>query len=272
VPGCLAAADAVESLDPMGDDRYFRDWPAPDPKAAVALIHGLAEHSGRYEHVAARLNDAGYAMVGVDIRGHGRSAGWPGQVGGLDDWIADAKAVLARARAVVGDRPLFLMGHSMGALIAAAYVIRAGGGGLAGLVLSSLAVLPGQALLGSMGDPEGQGIPSTALSRDVAVQRAYDEDPLVFADRVPPESTAAALEAAIEANQGAGRITLPVLMFHGELDAIADFEGARDFFENLGSTDKHIRIYGGLLHETMNEPEHDQVLDDLVAWLDDHAG
>ncbi len=255
----------------MSEERFFRDWPAHKRKAAVALVPGLAEHSGRYEHVAGRLNDAGYSVVAVDIRGHGRSAGWPGMIEGLDDWVADARAVLERGRAAAGVRPLFLMGHSLGALIAATYVVRAGGDGLAGLVLSSLAVLAGPAILESMGDPEGQGIPSTALSRDVEVQRAYDQDPLVFADRVPPESTAAALEAAIEVNQGTGLIALPVLMFHGELDAIADPEGARYFFEALASTDKRLRIYDGLLHETMNEPEQDEVLDDLVAWLDEHA-
>jgi len=254
----------------MSEERFFRDWPAHKRKAAVALVPGLAEHSGRYEHVAGRLNDAGYSVVAVDIRGHGRSAGWPGMIEGLDDWVADARAVLERGRAAAGVRPLFLMGHSLGALIAATYVVRAGGDGLAGLVLSSLAVLAGPAILESMGDPEGQGIPSTALSRDVEVQRAYDQDPLVFADRVPPESTAAALEAAIEVNQGTGLIALPVLMFHGELDAIADPEGARYFFEALASTDKRLRIYDGLLHETMNEPEQDEVLDDLVAWLDEH--
>jgi acylglycerol lipase len=255
----------------MTDERFFRDWPADRPKAAVALVHGIAEHSGRYEHVAAALNAAGYSVVAVDIRGHGRSTGWPGDITGLDDWIADTKAVLERTRRAAGDRQMFLMGHSLGALITAAYVTRAGGDGLAGLVLSGLAVLAGTALLESMGDPDGQGIPSSELSRDARVQRAYDEDPLVFADRVPPESMAASLEAAIEVYQGAPTITVPVLMFHGEADRIADVEGAREFFDQLGSPDKSLRVHPDLRHETMNEPEQDQVLADLVTWLDEHS-
>jgi acylglycerol lipase len=255
----------------VGDDRFFREWPAARPKAAVALVHGIAEHSGRYEHVARRLNDAGYAVVAVDLAGHGQSAGWPGEVEGLDDWVADVKALLERTRAAAGGRPMFLMGHSLGALIAAAFVIRTGGEGLAGLVLSSIAVLAGPAILESMGDPEGQGVPSAALSRDPEVQRAYDEDPLVFADRIPPEATAGALTGAIEANQGAARIALPVLLFHGSLDPIADVDGARAFFHEVGSADKRFRVHEGLLHETMNEPEQDVVLDELVAWLDEHS-
>jgi alpha-beta hydrolase superfamily lysophospholipase len=259
------------NLHPMPDERSFRDWPAPAPKAAVALLHGLAEHSGRYEHVAATLNAAGYTVVAVDIRGHGRSQGWPGEVSGLDDWVADTKALLERTRNAAGELPVFLLGHSLGALIAGAYVARTGGDGLRGVVLSSLAVLAGQELLESMGDPDGQGIPSTALSRDPEVQRAYDEDPLVFADRVPPESTAASLEAAIEVYQAASSITLPVLVFHGSADGIADPDGAREFFDQLGSPDKRWRQYEGLRHETMNEPERDEVLTDLVAWLDGHT-
>ena len=253
--------------------RFFREWPAPgEAKAVVALVHGLAEHSGRYEHVAARLNAAGYAVVAADVQGHGRSPGWPGEVAGLDDWLADAAAIVDRAFHVADGRPVFLFGHSLGALIAVPFVSRGGGERLAGLVLSSIAVLAGAALLESMGDPDGQGIPSTALSRDPEVQRSYDEDPLVFADRVPPESTAASLEAAIESYQAAPEITLPVLVFHGSDDGIADPDGARDFFDRLGSSDKQWELYDGLRHETMNEPEQDRVLDDLVAWLDAHAG
>jgi len=252
-------------------ERFYRDWPAETPKAVVALIHGLAEHSGRYEHVAARLNAAGYTVVAGDVTGHGRSPGWPGGVGSLDDWVADADAIVERARGDSSGRPVFLLGHSLGSLIAVPYVARGGGKDLAGLVLSSIAVLAGTALLESMGDPEGQGIPSTALSRDPEVQRAYDEDPLVFADRVPPEATAASLEAAIESYQAAPEITLPILVFHGTDDGIADPEGAKDFFDRLGSADKHWELYDGLRHETMNEPEQDRVLDDLVAWLDAHV-
>src|SRR5436309_525793 len=87
------------------------------------------------------------------IRRPGRSAGWPGMVGGLDDWVADVKALLERTRRAAGELPVFLMGHSLGSLIAASYVIRAGGEGLAGLVLSSVAVLAGPAILESMADP-----------------------------------------------------------------------------------------------------------------------
>jgi alpha-beta hydrolase superfamily lysophospholipase len=251
-------------------ERGFRDWRVEGFKAVVALVHGLAEHSGRYEHVAARLLDAGYAVVAVDLQGHGMSDGFPGDVSGLDDWLADVAELLDRAREGSRGKPLFIMGHSLGALVAATYVAR-NPEAVRGLVLSGTAVLAGTALLESMGDPEGQGIPPEAISRDPEVVRAYVEDPLVFADRVTPEANAGALMAAIEVNQSGPLITLPVLMVHGSEDLLGDVEGARDLFATIASRDKELIVYDGLYHEVMNEPEKDRVLDDIVAWLDRHA-
>jgi alpha-beta hydrolase superfamily lysophospholipase len=249
---------------------FARQWEAAQPRAAVALLHGLAEHSGRYEHVGARLAGAGYSVYTADLRGHGRSDGFPGEVSGLADWLEDTDAIVARARDAAAGRPVFAFGHSLGALIAAAYVARHPDA-VDGLVLSGLAVLAGTALLASMADPEGQGIPPTAISRDPKVVQAYVDDELVFADRVSPEANAAALEAAIDVNQAGDRLALPVLMVHGSDDAIADVEGARDLFDSLAASDKQLIVYDGLFHEVLNEPERDRVLDDVVAWLDRHT-
>jgi acylglycerol lipase len=249
---------------------FTRQWEAAQPRAAVALLHGLAEHSGRYEHIGARLAGAGYSVYTADLRGHGRSDGFPGEVSGLADWLEDTDAMVARARDAAAGRPVFAFGHSLGALIAAAYVARHPDA-VDGLVLSGLAVLAGTALLASMADPEGQGIPPTAISRDPKVVQAYVDDELVFADRVSPEANAAALEAAIDVNQAGDRLALPVLMVHGSDDAIADVEGARDLFDSLAASDKQLIVYDGLFHEVLNEPERDRVLDDVVAWLDRHT-
>ena len=234
------------------------------------MVHGLAEHSGRYQHVMDRLVDSDYDVHVVDLRGHGRAEGFPGQVAGLDDWIGDVDRLLRHTRSESPDLPLFLLGHSLGALVSATYVAR-DPKAVDGLVLSGIAVLAGTALLASMSNPEAPGIPPEAVSRDPEVVRAYVEDPLVFYDRVPPEANAAALAAAIEVNQSGPLITVPVLMVHGGEDAIADVDGARELFGQLGSTDKELVVYEGLYHEVMNEPERDRVLDDIVGWLDRHA-
>jgi acylglycerol lipase len=236
----------------------------------VALVHGLAEHSGRYGHVVARLESAGYDVRTVDLRGHGRSVGFPGMVNGLQDWVDDAAAVVDQARSAAGGRPVFLLGHSLGALVSATYVAR-NPDWVDGLVLSGTAVLAGTALLAAMSDPDAPGIPPEAVSRDPEVVQAYLGDPLVFHDRVPAEANASALAAAIEVNQSGALITVPVLMVHGSADAIADVEGVRDLFAELGSEDKELIVYDGLYHEVMNEPEQERVLDDIVGWLDRHV-
>jgi alpha-beta hydrolase superfamily lysophospholipase len=259
----------VERSRPMATP-FERTWEAAQPRATVALVHGLAEHSGRYEHVGARLAGAGYSVYTADLRGHGRSEGFPGAVSGLSDWLKDAASIVDRARGALAGRPVFLLGHSLGALISAAYLAR-NPDAVDGAVLSGLAVLAGTALLASMADPDGQGIPPSAISRDPEVVRAYVDDPLVFADRVSPEANAAALEAAIEVNQAGPLLTLPILMVHGGDDPIADVEGARDLFASIASEDKELIVYDGLYHEVMNEPERERVLDDIVAWLDRHA-
>ena len=117
----------------------------------------------------------------------------------------------------------------------------------------------------------GQGVPTWTISRDEAVVRAYEEDPLIFHDRVGPDLNAYALEAAIATNAGAGEIRVPTLILQGEGDPVADPAGTKDLFDMLGSADKTLRLYPELYHEVMNEPEKDQVLADLVSWLDAHT-
>src|SRR5438132_9712373 len=251
--------------------RFIRDWEAAEPKGSIALVHGLAEHSGRYEYVGRAFADAGYSVRAVDIHGHGRSDGFPGQVTNVAQWHDDVATIVELARDEGGPgEPVFLLGHSLGSLIAASFVV-AFEPDIAGLVLTGYAGLPGPALLESMADPDSAGIPPEFVSRDPQIVKAYVEDPLVFEDRVPVEGNAAGMEAAMGANTGAATITVPVFMAHGSADAICDVQGAKEFHEALGAKDKELVVYEGLYHEVMNEPERDRVLADIVAWLDRHV-
>ena len=252
----------------MSAETFLRSWdPASTPKGAVALVHGLAEHSGRYEYVGRALADAGYAVRAVDIRGHGRSPGFPGHVSGLADWHEDTAVALAAAREAAPGGPLFLLGHSLGSVIAASYVAKEQPA-IDGLVLTGYAGLPGSALLESMGNPDDPSIPAELICRDAAVVKAYVDDPLVFFREVPVECNAAAMEAGIGANTGAASITVPVYMVHGSADVICDPQGAREFHDALGSADKELVVHDGLYHEVLNEPERDRVIGDVIAWLD----
>ena len=177
-----------------------RRWtPHARPKAAVVIVHGIGEHSGRYAHVAAHLLLHDYAVYAFDLRGHGRSEGHPRvYVASFDEYVSDLDCFLADVRKEHRG-PLFLLGHSMGGGIAALYVIERGTDGLAGLVLSSAALqIPADLspLLQKAAGVLSRFLPklpltkldTANLSRDPAVVRAYEEDPLVYTGGVRPRA------------------------------------------------------------------------------------
>jgi len=233
----------------------------------VVIVHGLAEHKGRYAYVQRSLADAGYVSHAIDLRGHGEAEGFPGKVSSADDWVDDVGKGISRASV---DVPLFVVAHSMGTLPTLAYLGERGAGGIRGVVLSACPISPGQATLDALADPDAPGIPPSAVSRDLAVVKAYAEDPLVFNENVPPECTASVMLVAQRAFEAASSIALPILLIHGGADPIADASGSQDMHDALASTDKTLKVYDGLYHEVFNEPERDQVIGDVIAWLDAH--
>lgn len=246
---------------------YERSWPVDGAKGAVVIVHGLAEHSGRYEHVAAALNAAGYAAYARDLRGHGHSVGFPGDVGG--DVARLAQDIADHCVAVHANHPrTFLLAHSLGSLLALPAAASMPVGTIAGLVLSGLATAPGPAILESLAS--GTGLPAEAVSRDPVVVKAYKEDPLVFYDRVPVETMVLAVEVTQRAVEAIPLVQVPVLLLHGADDVLCDPEASRAAHAQLNVSDKTLIVYEGLYHEVFNEPEQDRVLADTIAWLDAH--
>lgn len=244
---------------------YERAWPVQDAKGAVVIVHGLGEHSGRYAHVAAALNQAGYSVYAQDVRGHGQSVGSPGDMGGdVDRIVGDAVDHCVRVRA--GHDKVFLLGHSMGSLIALASIPRLPNGTLSGLVLSGTALEPGPAAVSLM--TEGAVSPET-LSTDPAVQQAYVDDPLVW-DKVPGEVLAASMELTDKARSAVSSISAPFLLLHGVDDELTSITGANYVHVQSVVNDKTLQGYQRMRHEVFNETEKDAVFADLVRWLDAH--
>jgi len=241
--------------------------PAATSVGTVLIVHGLAEHKGRYAHVQRSLADAGWTSHAIDLRGHGEADGYPGKVESPEQWIDD---VAEGVRLGVSRPPLFVVAHSMGTLPAIAFLGERKPHEVRGVVLSACPIAPGQATLDALADPDSPGIPASAVSRDPAVVNAYAEDPLVFNENVPPECTAAVMLAAQRAFEAAATITIPVFLIHGGADPIADASGSRDMHDALASTDKTLKIYDGLFHEVFNEPERDTVIGDVIGWLNAH--
>ncbi|MDR2379388.1 MAG: lysophospholipase [Bifidobacteriaceae bacterium] len=241
-----------------------------DPKALIVIVHGLCEHQGRYDYLAARLAAQGYAVFRFDHRGHGRSKGERVYYSDFNQIVDDTNAAFDRARLEAPSLPAFLIGHSMGgyaaALFGTKYPDKA-----AGIILSGALTRYNNPLMGPLpfaGDPHAY-LPNelgAGVCSDPAVVEAYAADPYVEKSISIGlcNSFAGGLEY-LKANPGA--FTAPALILHGGLDGLVCELDSREFFGDIASTDKSLRIYAGLMHEVFNEPRKDQVIADVLEWL-----
>ena len=270
----LSAAD--------GTQLFTQSWrPAGAARAVVAIVHGLAEHSGRYQRVAAHLTSRGYAVEALDLRGHGRSAGPRSYVERFDRFVSDVDTMLQNAIVRNAALPLFLLGHSVGATVATTYTLAnqprlrglllSGGYLKVGVDVSPVLVAISGVLSALLPRFPALKIDSTLLSNDPAVGYAYDNDRLVYRGGVPARTGAELITAFKHIMAGAPALKLPMLIMHGAADGISDPAGSRQLYELAQSKDKLLKLYAGLKHEIMNEPEQAQVLADICDWLDAHS-
>ncbi|REE17613.1 alpha-beta hydrolase superfamily lysophospholipase [Paraburkholderia sp. BL27I4N3] len=264
-----------------GVDLPLYRWPAAAPlRATVALLHGLAEHAGRYAALAVRLNAAGIELVAIDLRGHGHAPGKRAYVKRFDDYLLDAQALLDAAAPSCA--PLFLMGHSMGGAVAALYAIErldASGRRLNGLILSSPALAPGrdvprwmlklsQVISRLYPSFPAMKIDAALLSRLQPVVNANRNDPLVHHGAIPARTGAELLLAMARIERGRAGLRVPLLLYHGTADKLTEPEGSREFGQHAGSPDKTLTLHEGSYHETMNDLDRDRVIGDLIEWIE----
>ncbi len=257
---------------------FAQTWePDSSPKAVICLVHGLGEHSGRYAHMAETLNQGGYAVIASDLRGHGKTEGKRGHSPSFNAFMDDMAILMGEYAQRYAGLPCFLWGHSLGGVLVANYVLRRKPK-LTGVVITS----PG--LKTSISDqkmkiqfakiagvfmPEMSmptGLDAKLISRDPAVVERYVNDPLVHGT-----ATLAMAKYTIEAipwaYAHASEWDLPVLIMHGDADAIAFVSGSEEFASKIAQ-DCTLKIWSGLWHETHNEPEKEQVLAYALGWLD----
>lgn len=240
---------------------HRRSWrPAGPGRAVMVLVHGMSEHSARYDHVGLFLAATGIAVHALDHRGHGRSGGETGTVESFDHYLDDLSTFMSLVRAEEPQGPLVLLGHSMGGLIVAAYLLER-------QPQPDLVVLSGPAIVPII-EAGGRRIDATRLSRDPGVQRAYLEDPLVLRERVKEDLFYRLAEGIGLLVGRAGEIHQPLLLIHGTADPLCSAEGAEMWVRASSSSDVTVKLYHEGRHEMFNEINRDEVLADLGAWLD----
>jgi alpha-beta hydrolase superfamily lysophospholipase len=260
----------------------WRSWlPDGEPRAVVVIAHGAGEHIGRYEHVATRLVSERYAVYGLDHRGHGHSEGPRALVDRLAYTVADLDQFVAFAAGEYSRQDVFLLGHSMGGCISVRYAIshqqRLQGlllsGPLAALDAAPAPVRIMAAVLSAL-TPRLPlfAVDASLVSRDPAVVKAYEADPLVYHGKLPVRTISELAGAVAAFPDSVSAITIPTLIMYGTEDKLAPPAGSVMLSERIGAADKTLIPYEGLYHEILNEPEQNQVMDDMCAWLNAHVG
>jgi alpha-beta hydrolase superfamily lysophospholipase len=256
---------------------YLPDTAAA-PAASIVLMHGLGEHSGRYQHVAAFFCARGFAVRAYDHRGHGRSGGARGDVPQEDTLLDDAVQVIADWSHKMGPAaaPPFLLGHSMGGLFAARFAV-AQLLPLSGLILSSPALAlplsaPQKLLLKILstiapGLAVGNGLKRRYLSHDTAVVEAYRTDPLVH-NKITARLLLAMLAAIAVAQRDARLLQIPTLLVFAGDDHLVDPAGSPAFFKGLKPGIGTLHCYEHLYHEIFNELDAKTVFTDVGNWLE----
>ena len=270
---------------PDGQELYYQGWaPEDEPKAVVCLVHGLGEHAGRYAHVGKALNDAGYALLGFDQRGHGKTPGARGVTPPFDRMMDDIGLLLNEAGKRFRHTPQFLYGHSMGGNWVLNYALRCKPG-IAGVVATSpglrtafkppaAKVFAGKVLYRlapNMIMPNGLEL--DAISRDPATIAAYRSDPLVH-DKMSARLGMDILSQGEWAIQHAREFPpIPLLLAHGACDRLTSAPATEEFTRNArgGSTrpDITLKLWPECYHETHNDPEKAEVIGFMIDWLND---
>ncbi len=262
--------------NPQGIALYSAHWAAKRPVAAIALVHGQGEHINRYHHFAKWFNDHQFSVVGIDLQGYGQSGGKRGHADSDEVLLDDIGVLLTEAKALYPSLPVYLYGHSMGGGLCLNYVARRQPA-LAGLIVTgpwvrlafeapALKVLVGRLLrrfMPALTLPTG--LAAHFISRDPAVVKAYQNDPLVH-DKLSAAAGIALLEAATYINAFDGTFEMPVLMMHGGDDKITSLAASKELAARAKGNITH-KEWPGLYHEIHNEPSQNEVFAFTYDWI-----
>lgn len=259
----------ITSFD--GTKLYFKKATAPDNKAVVVIVHGLCEHQGRYDYAAEKFHEAGIGTYRFDHRGHGRSEGEITYLSDYNELLDDTNVIVDMAIEENPDIPVFLLGHSMGGFTVALYGVKYPDKRIRGVITSGALTADKGGIAQNVPagmDPHMQ-VPNELGSGVCSVPEVvdwYEKDP--YNKKTITIGLFYAIKEGVAWFDGRrGQFSYPVLMMHGEKDGLVSVEDTYEFFKKAASEDRQIKIYGGLFHEIMNEYCKDEVIADIVSWM-----
>lgn len=268
---------------PDGVRLFYRQWLVPKPRGLVAVVHGLAEHSGRYQELAEALNDVGWAVAAVDYRGHGQAGGKRAHIDRFSDYLNDIRSFLGEIRRQGYHGKPVLLGQGQGGLICAR-LAELEGEQLGGLVLSSpffgmaarltpikiVAASLFSRMLPSLTMSIKNSFDHNFLSHDRSVVERYVSDPLV-GSVATVGWFAGILTAQQVALTEAGWVPGPLLVLQAGDDRLSSLYATRSFFESASTQNKQLKIYDSYYHDVFNEVGRERVIADLTDWLETHC-
>ncbi len=269
--------DSEEFIESTGGRIFVRSWRPDGPaRAVVALCHGVNSHSAYFKWVGEQLAAKGIAAYALDLRGRGRSDGERYYIKNVSEYAGDVEALIKLAKSREPGLKVFLLGHSAGGVTSCIYTLDHQAE-LAGFICESFAFqLPApdfalQALKGLAHiAPHAQVLKlnNADFSRDPAVVKAMNEDPLMHHETQPTATVAALAIADDRIKREFANFTLPLLILHGTEDRATKYQGSQEFYENAGSNDKTLKLYEGHYHDLLNDLGKEEVMGDVLAWIE----
>ena len=265
----MQAEKMIDSYD--GFHLYARKDTSENAKAVAVVVHGLCEHQGRYNYLTEKLNEHNFSVYRFDHRGHGKSDGERAYLKDFNCLTDDTNFIVDLTKKENPKLPVFLIGHSMGGFTVACYGAKYPGK-VNGLVLSG--ALTNDVAGAFKQIPDGLDPHKTFpneltdnICRDPKVCKAYADDPLRC--HVITAGLIYAMQDGVRwLGENAGEFKDPALLMHGECDKIVSYKDSCKFFTMIGSQDKQLKIYGKCYHEIMNEYCRDEVIGDVIRWIE----
>lgn len=258
---------------------FTQSWiPDNNLKAAILLIHGYAGHSDRFAYFAVEMVKYNYGVFALDLQGFGRSDGLKADINDFEDYVEDTETYLKQIKQDYPQIPLILMGHCMGGNVAILTTAK-NPGKISSLILTAPALKVISNLPKVVQDMANyvsafaatipiMPMDLSALSKDPSVIEEFKKDPLAYNGRIRARMANQIANGAEKARKAANQISIPVWLGHGTEDKWIETEATKTFVENLASEDVTYKLYNGLYHDMLHEPEKDIIIGDILQWIE----